>query len=86
VVSTVDQFAAGVTEVRALAKGGRQDAIQVRSISRYSHWSNSGGPSRSYQALAAGPAPIRVVLWILRHDLKSILSEIEGTGAQRVLS
>jgi len=82
VVSTVDQFAAGVTEVKALAKAAGRDpgAFDFTVFALEHQWRTKP----ELQALQQAGAN-RVVLWILRHDLKSILSEIEEL-ARKVLS
>jgi alkanesulfonate monooxygenase SsuD/methylene tetrahydromethanopterin reductase-like flavin-dependent oxidoreductase (luciferase family) len=82
VVSTVDQFTAGVTEVKALAKAAGRDpvAFDFTVFALEQQWRTKP----ELQALQQAGAN-RVVLWILRHDLKSILSEIEEL-ARKVLS
>jgi probable F420-dependent oxidoreductase len=81
VVSTVEQFAAGVTEVKALAKAARRnpDGFDFTVFALEQQWRTKPELTALHQAGAN-----RVILWVLRHDLKSILSELEEL-ARKVL-
>jgi alkanesulfonate monooxygenase SsuD/methylene tetrahydromethanopterin reductase-like flavin-dependent oxidoreductase (luciferase family) len=81
VVSTVDQFAAGVTQVVALAKaaGRNPDGFDFTVFALEHQWRTTPEIKALQQAAAN-----RVILWITRADLKSITDEIEEL-ARKVL-